>query len=225
MPMASRPSVLVFDVNETLIDIETLRPHFERIFGDAGVVREWYGQLIMYSMTITLSGHYIDFSSLTQAVLRMMSDFHHVRITDDDLEAFVIDMRFMPPHPDVVDGLRALTEKGYRLVTLTNSPPGPTGTPVDNAGLAGYFERQFSVESERAYKPASRVYTGAAAELGVAASDCMLVSCHAWDTLGAQAAGLRGALITRPGNAPLPAPGLPQPDVIAADLVQLADKL
>ena len=46
-----RPSVLVFDVNETLIDIDSLEPHFERMFGDRRVLREWFGQLVMYSVT------------------------------------------------------------------------------------------------------------------------------------------------------------------------------
>ena len=60
----SRPSVLVFDVNETLIDIESLGPHFEAMFGDRRVLREWFGQLVMYSMTVTLADRYIDFFSL-----------------------------------------------------------------------------------------------------------------------------------------------------------------
>ena len=32
-----KPSVVVFDVNETLIDIEGLNPLFERVFGDGRV--------------------------------------------------------------------------------------------------------------------------------------------------------------------------------------------
>ena len=59
-----KPSVVVFDVNETLIDIEALNPLFERVFGDGRVLREWFGQLVLYSMTTTLSGLYEDFFSL-----------------------------------------------------------------------------------------------------------------------------------------------------------------
>jgi 2-haloacid dehalogenase len=62
--MDDRPSVLVFDVNETLLDIEALEPHFDRVFGDCGVVREWYNQLVMYSMAVTLSQNYVDFFTL-----------------------------------------------------------------------------------------------------------------------------------------------------------------
>ncbi len=46
--MADRPSVLVFDVNETLIDITSLEPFFTRTFGDRGVLREWFNQLVLY---------------------------------------------------------------------------------------------------------------------------------------------------------------------------------
>jgi 2-haloacid dehalogenase len=52
---AGRPTVLVFDVNETLIDIESISPLFERVFGDRRVMREWLRHLIMYSMSLTLS--------------------------------------------------------------------------------------------------------------------------------------------------------------------------
>jgi 2-haloacid dehalogenase len=51
-----RPSIIVFDVNETLLDITTLEPLFERVFGDRAVLREWFAQLILYSQTLTLSG-------------------------------------------------------------------------------------------------------------------------------------------------------------------------
>jgi hypothetical protein len=43
------------DVNETLIDFESIAPLFERMLGHKHALREWLGHLIMYSMTITLS--------------------------------------------------------------------------------------------------------------------------------------------------------------------------
>lgn len=224
--MADRPSVLVFDVNETLIDITSLEPHFERMFGDRGVLREWFNQLVLYSMTVTVSERYVDFFTLGQAVLRMTGDCRAVPITEDDLDELASGMRSMPAHPDVAGGLKALSAQGYRLVTLTNSPP-RTGapTPLESAGLAGFFEKQFSVDTWRVFKPSRLLYTGVAEQLGVAPSDCMMVAAHVWDTIGAQSAGFGGALITRPGNAPLPAIALPAPDVVAADLLELADLL
>ena len=218
--------MLVFDVNETLIDIEGLSPLFEQIFGDARAMREWFGQLVMYSMTTALSGCYVDFFTLGQGVLRMLGEVHETRISDGDLERIKQAMMTMPAHPDVAGGLAALRDDGFRLVTLTNSPPNPSGpSPLENAGLGGYFERQFSVDACRTFKPARDVYAYACRELGVAPADCMMVAAHVWDTIGAQSAGYGGALITRPGNAVLPLDGLPQPALVAPDLKQLAQKL
>jgi 2-haloacid dehalogenase len=119
-----------------------------------------------------------------------------------------------------------LRDNGFRLVTLTNSPPDPDGpSPLEQAGLAHLFERQLSVEACRAFKPAATVYRYACEQISVAPADCMMVAAHAWDIMGAQATGFSGALITRPGNATLPIPGLPQPTIVATDLRDLATKL
>jgi 2-haloacid dehalogenase len=224
--MTAAPSVLVFDVNETLIDIEALSPLFEQIFGDARAMREWFGQLVMYSMTTALSGCYVDFFTLGQGVLRMLGEIHGTGISDGDLDLIKQAMMTMPAHPDVADGLATLRDNGYRLVTLTNSPPNPgVPSPLESAGLGGYFERQFSVDACRTFKPARDVYDHVCRELEVAPAECMMTAAHAWDTIGAQSAGYSAALITRPGNAPLPLDGLPRPTLVAADLRQLAQQL
>src|ERR1700761_406651 len=156
---SQKPSVLVFDVNETLINFESMNTLFERIYGDRHVMREWLGHLIMYSMTITLSGLYVDYFSLGQGLLEMVGTIHGLSVAPQDIEAIKKGMMTMPAHPDVVEGLKHLKGLGYRLVTLTNSPPNPGGkSPLEHAGLGEYIERQFSIETARAYKPAQVVY-------------------------------------------------------------------
>jgi 2-haloacid dehalogenase len=226
MNAQATPSVLVFDVNETLIDIESIAPLFGELFGDERVLREWFGQLVMYSMTATLAECYVDFFTLGQGVLHMLADIYRVDITDDDVHRLQDQMRTMPAHPDAVEGLTALRDNGFRLATLTNSPHrSGVPTPLENAGLAGFFEQQLSVESVRAFKPSPSVYRYACQALGVAPADCMMVAAHVWDILGAQNVGFSAALITRPGNPPLPVDGLPQPNLVVSDLRQLAEQL
>jgi 2-haloacid dehalogenase len=225
-PLPADPSVLVFDVNETLIDFESMNPLFERIFGDPGAMREWLGHLIMYSMTATLSGLYVDYFTLGPGLLKMVGDIHGLTVTDKDADRIKQGMLTMPAHPDVTKGLDLLRDKGYRLVTLTNSPPNPGGqSPLEHAGLGDYFERQLSIEACRAYKPSPHVYHYVSQELRVAPSACMMVAAHVWDTIGGQSAGFSSALITRPGNAPLPVPGLPQPNIVVPDLEALGKVL
>ena len=69
------------------------------------------------------------------------------------------------------------------------------------------------------------MYRYACEKLAVPASDCMMVAAHAWDTLGAQNVGFSAALVTRPGNPPLPVDGLPQPTLVVTDLRELAERL
>jgi 2-haloacid dehalogenase len=220
--IGSKPSVLVFDVNETLIDIESMNPLFERVFGDKRVLREWFGCLVMYSMTITLSGLYKDFWTLGAGLFQMVGAIRNVDIKPGDIEALKDHMRTMPAHPDCEEGLTMLKDAGFRMVTLTNSPPTPgSRSPLENAGLDRFFERQFNIETTRAYKPNPAAYHMVAQELNVVPADCCMVAAHVWDTIGAQSVGMAGALITRPGNAPLPLPGLPQPNVVGSDLFSL----
>jgi 2-haloacid dehalogenase len=222
----ARPSILIFDVNETLIDFESMNPLFERVFGDKRVLREWLGHLVMYSMTITLSGLYKDYWSLGAGLFRMVGAIHTVQTTQDDVDALVNGMKSMPAHPDAAEGLKMLEAAGFRLFTLTNSPPTPGAkTPLQNAGLGEFIERQFNIESARAYKPAPIVYHMVAQELEVQPAACCLIATHVWDTIGAQSAGLASGLITRPGNAALPISGLPQPNAIGKDLPDLATRL
>ena len=156
----------------------------------------------------------------------MLASTHHLAISDDDVNALKDGMLTMPAHPDVEDGLTTLRDNGFRLVTLTNSPPNPAGSsPLEHAGLAHFFEQTFSVEACRAFKPAPTVYRYVCEELAVAPEECMMVAAHVWDTMGAQSVGFSAALITRPGNAPLPVHQLPQPTLVAADLIQLAAQL
>ncbi|RCG28750.1 haloacid dehalogenase type II [Sphaerisporangium album] len=224
--IGGEPRVLVFDVNETLIDFESMNPIFERIFGDKRVLREWLGHLIMYSMTITLSGLYEGYFTLGQGLLKMVGEIHGVHVTDGDVKEIGQAMLTMPAHPDVEQGLTRLKDAGFRLVTLTNSPANPGGpSPLEHAGLAPFFERQFTIETVRAYKPAPQVYHLVAQELAVPPSTCCMIACHVWDTVGAQSAGYTAGLITRPGNAPLPVDSLPRPNLIAPDLPGLADQL
>ncbi|MBE1608426.1 HAD family hydrolase [Actinopolymorpha pittospori] len=97
--------------------------------------------------------------------------------------------------------------------------------PLEHAGLAPYFERQFTVETVRSYKPAPQGYHLVAQGLAVPPSTCLMVASHVLDTVGAQSAGYTAGLITRPGNAPLPVVSLPQPNLVAPDLPGLADQL
>ena len=51
-------------------------------------------------------------------------------------------LRSLTPHPDVRDGLQALKNKGYKLVSLTNSSNQGVYTQFKNADLLSYFDER-----------------------------------------------------------------------------------
>lgn len=225
MTLQRTPSILIFDVNETLLDLTSLEPLFARVFGEGRVMREWFAQLVLYSQTLTLSGSYATFSDLASGVLRMVGTTSRVAVTDDDVAELKKMIGSMPAHADAAPALARLRDAGFRLVTLTNSPPSPAPTPLERAGLAHYFEAAYSVDTVKKFKPAVETYRLVADELGVGLEDTCLVACHLWDTVGAQQAGGMGALVLRPGNALLPTKGVAVPDLTVNDLGELAEQL
>lgn len=223
--MQNDAAIIVFDVNETLLDITTLEPLFERVFGDGEVLREWFAQLILYSQTITLSGLYSPFGELAGGCMKMVGSTRGVAIGDSDVDELKQLIGTMPAHADVVPALTRLRDAGFRLVTLTNSASGASPTPLERADIAHFFERSFSVEAVGKFKPAADTYRFVATELGVPTSALCMVACHLWDTIGAQAAGCRGAFLERPHNAILPAENVPVPDYQATHLVALVEQI
>jgi len=219
------PKVLVFDVNETLLDIDSLEPLFSRLFGNKHVLREWFAQLVLYSQAITLSRLYATYSQIAAGVLRMLAEIHNVAVGDSDVEELKSRIRDLPVHSEVPATLQRLREADFRLVTLTNSAPDPQGNPLERTGLNRYFERMFSVHNLRKFKPAPEAYRSVAESLGVEPAAMCMIAAHTWDTLGAQAMGCSAALVTRSANASLPVEGVPQPEMVAADLALVADEI
>jgi 2-haloacid dehalogenase len=216
--------VIVFDLNETLLNLDALRPTFDRIFNDPAALRLWFADLILYSEALTLAGVYVPFTDIGGAVLRMLAATRDITITDADAAELTNRFATMPPHPEVPGALRRLREHGFRLSTLTDNTLEISGRQLERAGVIDVFERRFSVdETVRRHKPAPEAYHSVAAALEVDPGDICLIASHVWDTIGAVAAGWQAALILREGNAPLDVG--PQPDYIGKDLDAIADQL
>lgn len=62
--------LIVFDVNETLLDLTTLEPTFERIFREKGTLRLWFANFILYSSALTVAGCYVPFTDIGSAVMK-----------------------------------------------------------------------------------------------------------------------------------------------------------
>jgi len=220
--MAVRP-LIVFDVNETLLDLQTMEPIFERVFGGKETMRLWFANLIMYSAALTVAGCYVPFTDIGSAVMKMLADTRGIKITDADSKELIESFATMPPHPEVPAALRKLRTAGFRLFTLTDNLLEVQTRQLEHGRIVGLFERRFSADSVRHHKPSREAYGYVEKELGVGPAQLCLIACHTWDTLGAVAAGWEAALIRRVGNDVL---GVgPQPQIVGNDLDDVADQL
>jgi 2-haloacid dehalogenase len=216
--------IIVFDVNETLLDLDTIQPVFERIFHDPAAMRLWFAHLITYSEALTLAGVYVPFTDIGAAVLAMLADTRGITVSGADGAELTSRFASMPPHPEVPGALRRLRDHGFRLFTLTDNTLAISGRQLEQGGVIDLFERRFSVdETVKRHKPAPEAYQSVGAALGLEPGGICLIASHVWDTIGAGAAGWQTALILREGNAPLPVG--PQPDYIGKDLDAVADQL
>src|SRR6516162_3576628 len=82
------PSVCVFDVNGSLLDVDSLAPFFQRIFGDGSkMARIWYDDLVFYASVIASSGSYPGtFIELGQAAFQMEASVYNVQLRPADID-------------------------------------------------------------------------------------------------------------------------------------------
>jgi 2-haloacid dehalogenase len=215
--------ILVFDVNETLLDLQPLAAHFQRVFGDATVMHEWFSQVILYAEGVTLADSYRTFGEVATAALHMTAEAHSVALSEHDARNIAGGIRTLPPHPEVADSLGRLKSAGFRLVTLTNSPMAVVEEQMANAKLQPFLERNFSVDTVRKFKPAPEPYRMVARELGTPTNELRMIAAHAWDIGGALQAGCAAAFVARPGKALFPL--FAKPDIVGKDLREVSEAI
>ena len=213
--------VCVFDVNETLLDLGALDPHFERVFGDASMRQAWFGQFLTSWLTAMVTGVYEEFGTIGGTALEMVAERQRLELSDEDKGQILSGMQELPPHPEVKENLGRLRDAGIRLAALTNSTQQVADAQIDNSGLREYFDQVLSSDAVKRLKPAPEPYRMAAESLGVEVKQVRLVAAHAWDVAGALQAGCAAAFVARPGMVLNPL--FERPDVVGSDLREVAE--
>jgi len=220
----TRPKCLFFDVNETLLDLTSMKKSVaDALGGREDLLSLWFTTMLQYSLVSSAGGQYEDFGVIGAATLRMVARNNGIELSEADSKNAIMPIRTLPPHPDVRDGLKRLKAAGYHMVTLTNSSNGGVEAQMQNAGLTEMFDSRLSVEDVQMYKPHQHVYAWAARILGLEPHECMLVAAHGWDIAGALWAGWRAAFLSRPGAQLYPL--APEPEINVPELGTAADRL
>jgi 2-haloacid dehalogenase len=217
-----RPKAIIFDVTETLFDLESLRAPFADAGLPALALEAWLARVRRDGFAHAAAGTFAAFPDLAAYHLRELvpgraeeAAAHVARI----LEA----LRTVPPHPDVVPGLARLHHADVHLATLTNATVELSSRWLEQSGLRTYFARVLDASEAMLWRPRREPYVRAAKQLGVEPELCAFVSVHPWDIHGAMCAGLMGAWLDRRGT-PYPET-MNAPTTQARTLDELADRL
>ncbi|EPR65306.1 haloacid dehalogenase type II [Cyclobacterium qasimii] len=223
--IGTRPKVLFFDVNETLLDLTAMKTSVGDLLGGRSeLLPLWFTTMLQYSLVTTVGRQYNDFGIIGAAALQMVAANNGISITEKEArDAILGPIRSLPAHPEVKASLQQLKDAGYKLVSFTNSSNKGVKTQFENAGLLDYFEERLSIEDMGKFKPHADAYDWAARKMEIKPSECLLVAAHGWDIAGALWAGWRGAFISRPGAQLYPL--APKPEIIENDLALVTKKL
>lgn len=214
--------VVVFDVNETLLRLDTLRAGV--LLAAPGVsLNTWFARILQNAMAASIADQYAPFDE--QAIDALIEEASGVGAEVDRSVArqVVAGFKELAPHSDARPALDTLSTAGFRLAALSNSSTVFLNAQIAHSGLDGYFERLISVDEIHRFKPDAEVYRHAAAELEVHIGSMWMVAAHDWDIAGAIRAGARGAYVNRRGGEVRIL--AERPDIVGAGLEDVARQL
>jgi 2-haloacid dehalogenase len=160
------------------------------------------------------------------ALVELLPEFGIVSLPESDLRFLTSCWHRLSPWPDAVEGLRRLKRK-YIIGPLSN---GNLSLLVNLAKFAELpWDVIFGADLFRHYKPDPETYLGVCGFLGVRPEQVIMTAAHNYDLAAAKELGLRTAFIPRPTeHGPGQTTDLSAEqnwDVVATDLVDLADRL
>jgi len=180
------PSVVAFDVNETLSDMSPMARRFTDVGAPEHLAKLWFASLLRDGFALAAAGASAPFADVGRGVLRtLLTGVRLERPLDDAIEHVLAGFSELGVHPDVMDGVRALRRHGLRLVTLTNGSASVAERLLTGAGVRAEFEALLSVEDvprvparahlqgdepDRTRGPASRCVTTRAARAATSAA-------------------------------------------------------
>ncbi len=102
----TRPKVLFFDVNETLLDLTEMKATVSTaLHGRDDLLSLWFTTMLHYSLVTSASGHYEHFGHIGAAALQMVAANKRITISEKHArETIGKSLSALPAHPDVKTG-------------------------------------------------------------------------------------------------------------------------
>src|SRR3954470_23808423 len=106
---SSAPSVIVFDVNETLSDMSPLGARFVEVGASASMAPLWFASVLRDGFALTAAGENPLFADIARELLRsLLAESQLNRGLDDAADHVMEGFARLQVHPDVVNGVHRL---------------------------------------------------------------------------------------------------------------------
>lgn len=218
-----RLRAVAFDLFETCLSLEPLRPKLVKLGLAATDLELWFAHALRDGFACEIAGHFRPFSEVLTGSLEVLIQTRGGTPDPDSIAAVVKTFAELPAHPDVRPAFELVRNIGLPVAIVTNGDRASTEAALHRAGLASLVDVTISVTEVGHFKPAPQVYLAAADALKLRPAELALVAAHGWDLLGASRAGLRTGFVVR--NDPEVSPALVEPDAAGGTLAEVLIRL
>lgn len=213
--------LLIFDVNETLLDLTPLKEAINKALHNEQAASLWFSTLLHYSLVETVCNRYQNFSEIGVAAFKLIQNNFDKSYSETEIQAILSSIDKLQAYPEVPDVLKNLS-KDYTLMAFSNGKPEVLNNQLEYAGIIQFFDHVLSVEGCRKYKPHHEAYEFALKKSSANAREAFMIAAHGWDVAGAAYAGMKTAFVERGKNIYSLAP---KPSYLIKDLSELEKML
>ena len=227
--LKQKVKVVMFDQYGTVVDMQAGLTEIATPFlkqkgwsGNPGSFVTWWRRTHFENSMIDALLHktHTSYREIGHAAVAYTMQRAGISYTADEVKYLVGCIERLKCFPDVPAALLRLKTK-YKIVVLSNGDPDMLEAAKEHHGIP--FDRVISVATANSFKPHVATYTKAAEIVNVRMDEVLFVANHAFDCIGAKAAGMHSAFIDRRkrpfGDTPY------QPDIRVNDMKSLADLL
>ncbi|MGH8746907.1 MAG: haloacid dehalogenase type II [Burkholderiales bacterium] len=225
--LRNKIQVMMFDQYGTVVDMQAGLTEIAAPFlkqkgwkGNPGSFVTWWRRTHFENSMIDALLHkaHTSYREIGHAAVAYTMDRAGIRYTPEEVKYLVGCIERLKCFADVPDALAKLKTK-YKIAVLSNGDPDMIEAARKHHGIP--FDEVISVAAANSFKPHVATYTKAAEIMQVRMNEVLFVANHAFDCIGAKAAGMHSAFIDRRKR---PFGGTPySPDIVVGDMNSLAD--
>ena len=191
---------IIFDAYGTLFDVNSAAEKCKNRIGEKweDFANHWRTTQLEYTWLRSLMNRHKDFWQVTEDSLKKSMEAYKIETSmrNDLLNLYKV----LSPFEEVLETLKSLKEKKYKLAILSNGTPELLNELVKINNLESFFDDIFSIEEVGVYKPDTKVYDIPIKKYGIKKNEVIFLSSNTWDVSGGGNYGYQSIWVNRNKN-------------------------